>query len=675
MRHDTPRMVAPRAPLSAPPWTGAAPGGKMLLPGLYFSALILAALSGVPGLLSRGSGGRTASWMLAGAALCGLAAAGAVLYGGHPWQAEMPWALPGARLRFQGDALGAFLLAPVTVVPALLSFYSEGYWSDAVHAHTAPRLRFFFGLAAGSMILLTAAANAMLFLFAWEVMAFMSFLMICISDQDAAVREAGWVNLVAAHTGALLLFAGFSVLAWRNGGSFDLGPLPAGFAASPAGTAAFLLLLGGFGLKAGIGPFHVWLPGAHAAAPSHVSALLSGLLLKMGILGLLRILAWTPDPPLWWAGLLTAMGAASGILALASALGQRDLKRMLAYSSIENVSIIFLGLGLAFAGKAKGLPVLTLLGGAGALLHLLNHSLFKPLLFMGAGSVMHGTGTRDMERLGGLAKRMPRTALLFLAGAAAICGLPPLNGFAGEWLIYLGSLHALEPRGWIWGVVPLAALAVAVFTRAYGVVFLGEPRTEAGAHAHESPAAMLRPMGVLAGLCALIGLFPWLLAPALTRAAGELSGGSAASTPPLGDLANLGALTLMAGLGIPAFAALWFRLRRAPARRAGTWDCGYAAPTARIQYTASGFAQMLTEAFHWVLLPHERRPRIQGLNPKPGRFSVQPSDPLLDRAMAPIFHGAARFANMLRFLQSGHLSIYLVYVVLILVALFAWTLA
>jgi len=648
----------------------------MLLPALYICALLLASLSGVPGILGARSGGRIASWMLAGAALCGLGVAGAVLYGGLTWRLDLPWGLPGARLALAGDPVGSFILAPVVLVAACLSLYAEGYWDGPAHAATAPRLRLCFGLAMGALVLLTAAANAILFLFAWETMALMGFLMVSAQDQDAAVREAGWIYLVASHTGVLLLFAGFSLLAAGAGG-YALGPLPAGFAATPAGTWAFLLLLAGFALKAGIGPLHVWLPGAHAAAPSHVSAALSGLLLKMGLLGMFRLLAWFPDPPLWWGGLLTGVGAVSGVMALAFALAQKDLKRMLAYSSIENVSIVALGLGLALAGKSLGLPALVVLGGAGALFHLLSHALLKPLLFMGAGAVLHATGTRDMERLGGLAHAMPRTALLFTAGAFGLCGLPPLNAFAGEWILYLGAFKGVQAGGWTGAGIVLAALALmgalalAAFTRACGIVFLGSPRSDLPLQAHEPPPSMVRPMAFLLGLCILLGLAPLLLAPALQRAVATLAPG----LPPLRSLAPLGHLSLVTAAALPLAWAAWAIATRNPGRRTVTWDCGYARPTARIQYTASSFSQMLTEAFRWLLVPIERLPRVQGLFPRNARFQVQTPDTLLDRGLKPGAQFLGWALSRLRFLQAGHLPIYLLYVVLTLAALLAWTLA
>ena len=264
---------------------------------------------------------------------------------------------------------------------------------------------------------------------------------------------------------------------------------------------------------------------------------MSGVMLKMGILGLVRLLSWIPDPPFWWGAVLMALGALSGILGVAFALGQHDLKRLLAYHSIENIGIILLGLGLGTLGKSTGHPVIQVLGFAGALLHVLNHSLFKGLLFLAAGSVVHAVGTRDLERMGGLGRRMPWTSAAFLAGSWAISGLPPLNGFVSEWFIYLGSFRALGFFRWPWSLVVLTALALigalamACFAKAYGTVFQGSPRTEAAGAAHESPRSMLVPMGILAGACASIGLAPMLMAPALDRVVAALSEGTDRAAP------------------------------------------------------------------------------------------------------------------------------------------------
>lgn len=645
-----------------------------LLPSLFLAGVILAALSGLPSLLSRDPDGRGAARLLSLAGACGLAVAGMTLLGGLPWELDAAWSLPGARFTLRGDAIGSLFLLPVSLLPAVLAHYGTGYWPDRGH-ESAPRLRFCFGLASASLALLCYAANGILFLVAWEIMALTCYLMVASEDRNAEVREASWIYLVAAHTGNLCLFAAFALLASARG-SFDLGPIAPNWAASPAGSAAFLLFLAGFSFKTGLVPLHIWLPVAHAAAPSHISAFLSGLVTKMGILGLARVIAWTPDPPLWWGGTLVALGAASAVLGLAFALAQRDLKRALAYSTIENVGLIALGLGLATVGKAQGNGPLLLLAGSGALLHVINHALFKPLLFLGAGSVLHATGTRNLEHLGGLAKSMPWTGGLFVLGCAAIAGLPPFNGFVSEWLIYLGAFHAV--KGWAWAAAAIGALALAgglalaAFARLFGIAFLGEPRSRAAAHAHEAPPSMLRPMRLLGGLCLFIGLFPLALGPILQPAAAALDARS--SVPLLGAHAPLASLSLLAAVGLAFAGAAWLSIRHLHARRSGTWDCGYAAPSARIQYTASSFGQFLGEPFQWALLPLRHLPRIRGLFPRPAHFSSEVPDPALERVLKPAFRLSAWLMGWLRVLQSGHLPIYMLYVVLTLVALLAWSL-
>ena len=415
----------------------------MLLLGL---CALLAAVSGVPGLFLRTGGGRTATWLMGLGALTGLAAAGLVL-GDFAVPARIlahtPLGAPGF-LRL--DAIGAFFLVPIVLLPACASLFARGYWDG--HHEGARRLRLLFGLCTGFLVLLVAAAQAITFLLAWEGMALTAFFLVMAEDREAETRRAGWIYLVSTHSGTLCLFAAFGLTAAASKGSFLFTPVPAGLAGTTRGTVTFFLFLVGFGLKAGIFPLHFWLPPAHAAAPSHVSAFMSGILIKMGILGLVRLLALVPDPPLWWGALLVVLGALSGILGVAFALAQHDLKRLLAYHSIENIGIILLGLGLGTLGRTAGYPALQALGFAGALLHVLNHSLFKGLLFLGAGSVVHATGSRDLERMGGLAKAMPFTAGAFLAGSWAICGLPPLNGFISEWLIYLAAFRGLSfPRG------------------------------------------------------------------------------------------------------------------------------------------------------------------------------------------------------------------------------------
>jgi len=646
---------------------------------LFALSAFLVAVSGVPGLWLRTGGGRAAAWLIGLGALAGLAAAGMVLGGAAPPTLALLHTPLGTQGFLRLDPIGAFFLVPVLVLPACGSVFAIGYWGD--QHESARRLRLLYGLTAGFLVLLVAAAQALTFLLAWESMAVTSFLLVMAEDRDPETRRAGWIYLAATHSGTLCLFAAFG-LAAGAGASFLFGPVAPGLAATPRGTAIFLLCLVGFGLKAGIFPLHFWLPPAHAAAPSHISSLMSGVLIKMGILGLVRGLVLVPDPPVWWGALLVALGALSGILGVAYALAQHDLKRLLAYHSIENIGIILLGLGLGTLGKSTGHPVLQALGFAGALLHVLNHSLFKGLLFLGAGSVVHATGSRDLERLGGLARSMPFTACAFLAGSWAICGLPPLNGFISEWLIYLAAFRGLAlPRFSHWPVLALAALALigalaaACFAKVFGVVFLGEPRTPAAAGAGEAPRAMRAPMLVLAGICAAIGVVPVLVGPALARAAGAAAG--LPGPADLAGLAHLGTLTLIALPLLAAAGLIWAWTRKGAGPRTGlpTWDCGYAAASPRIQYTASSFADELVTAMRFVLRPQVRWRRVLGLFPSQRSYRSHVPDPILDRVAAPCLDLAERGLAVLHFFQSGQLPLYLLYILITLVALLVWMVA
>ncbi|HSF03349.1 MAG TPA: proton-conducting transporter membrane subunit, partial [Solirubrobacterales bacterium] len=377
----------------------------------------------------------------------------------------------------------------------------------------------------------------------------------------------------------LTLFALFGV--WQaTTGSLDIGPIASGSIAPGRADTIFMLALIGFGLKAGLYPLQFWLPSAHAQAPSHVSALLSGVLIKMGVYGVVRFVSLLPDPPLWWGVTILALGGVSGVLGVAFALGQHDLKRLLAYHSIENIGIIFIGIGLALLGRATGRAEWVVLGLGGALLHVWNHGLFKSLLFLAAGSAIRAAHTREIDHLGGLARRMPMTSLAFLIGSAAICGLPPLNGFISELWIFLGLFRAGIARGWESAapiaLIPVLALigglALICFVKVFGVVFLGEPRHEHAAAATESPRGMLWPMAPLAGACLWIGVFPATIAPWLDSACGcWLSGssgaaGTVAELPGgIASLVPLSALTATALLLLLGLAAGWSRLRSSEA--------------------------------------------------------------------------------------------------------------
>lgn len=653
---------------------------------LVLTAAALLAVSGVPGLfLGRGSasGQRLAAALAVAAAAVGLAGTSLCLSSGAAPGVSVPWRVLGGSFDVAVDGLSAAFLLPVFLMAALGSVYGLGYWPQADHPDNGRKLRLFYGVLPAALVLVVTARNAVLFLTAWEVMALSAFFLVSTEDGRPEVCRAGLVYLVTANLGTLLLLALFGLLRLATG-SFHLAPLAPGALPPGAAAAAFLLALAGFGLKAGIMPLHVWLPAAHANAPSHVSALLSGVVIKMGIYGIARVAGFLPDPPVWWGGTLLALGAISGVLGVVFAVGQHDLKRLLAYHSIENIGIICLGLGLALLGRSLGRTDWVCLGLAGAVLHVWNHGLFKALLFLSAGSVLHAAHTREIDHLGGLLRRMPVTGLAFLVGAAAICGLPPLNGFVSELLIYLGLFRTIVGGGGgggpTWPAAALAApalaligaLAVACFVKVFGVAFLGEPRSARAAQAAESPGTMLAPLGVLGLLCAAIGLLPWLAAPVLDRAVAAWE----PLAPPLASLAPLREVSA-AGLGLAALLAVvlaavrtWLRTR--PVRRAVTWDCGYAAPSATMQYTASSFAEMLVGLFGWVLRPTVRRPPRPALFAPSGSFASEVPDVVLDGAVLPALARAEGLLGRLKLLHQGRIQAYVLYIFLALAGLLLW---
>ncbi len=644
------------------------------------AAILLTSLAGVPGLFCRRhacAAERFACLLTLAGFACGLVAVTKSLSRNTGLSLAWHWSLPGGELALHLDALGAIFLLPLLLVVATGSVYGLRYWPQREHPANGVKLRLFYGLIAGAMMLLLAARNGMLFLMAWEVMALAGFFLITTEDHKEEVRRAGFIYLIATHTGTLALFAVFALLGEASASlNFPApGTLPAA-----ASSLVFLFGLFGFGMKAGLMPLHIWLPGAHAAAPSHASALLSGVMIKTGIYGLVRLTSFFAEIPAWWGWTILALGAISGIMGVALALAQHDIKRLLAYHSVENIGIIALGLGLALLGRSYQLPELTMLGLAGCLLHVANHGLFKSLLFLSAGSVIHAVGSREIDHYGGLLKRQPWTGVLFLGGAVAISGLPPFNGFISEWLIYLGSFQALKAPVAMLALAALAApalaligaLALACFVKVFGITFLGEPRSETAAKAHEAPASMLVPMAVLLAVCVWIGLLPTTLAPLLRAAIASWTGDTTLALNQV-VFAPLGNVSLAAGLLLllivcPGF---WLsrRSRQAP-RNAGTWGCGYRFPQPRMQYTASSFAASLVRLFQFGLWNQRHGGKVAELFPDAASFSSHTPDAVLDRMLTPLFHALAwLFRRTRALIQNGALAIYLLYVALTVMAL------
>jgi len=605
--------------------------------------------------------------MLLGSTAAALAAA-AVLTGGADWEWRSVFPLAGEPLHLRLDGLSAFFLALLAVIGGAGSAYAHGYWSAGEQRAIGGRGRLWWSGLVLSLALVLVLSNGLHFLIAWELFAVCAFFLIMLEKHRPEVRAAGWLYLASSHAATLALFAFFALLASRTG-SWELGPMRTGGAPDAELAPLLWLALFGFGLKAGLFPLHVWLPSAHASAPSHVSAMLSGVALKIGLYGLVRFSGWLPVPAsLGWT--IAGLGAASALLGVAFSLAQNDYKRLLAYCSVENVGIIAIGLGFALIAAGQGDAGWGRLALAGALLHVWNHGLFKSLLFFGAGSVLHATGTREMSRLGGLWRAMPWTASLFALGAAAISGLPPLNGFVSEWLVYLGLFDAATARGAAAGaavpaIVLLAvsgALALAAFVKAGAMIFAGAPRSAAAEHAHESGPWMRGPMLVLAAGCLAIALAPGALFPAVARAAGAWNPAWSAPEAPV-PLFTLGAINAaLAALFVVAAAWLWRRARGNGLRRGLTWDCGYAAPTARMQYTSGSFAGIAAGWFFWILRPERKSQKPRGTFPGEARRVERVPETVLEQVLGPAGEAIMVASAAVRRLQHGRLQSYILYV-------------
>lgn len=641
-----------------------------MIAGLMLSAAALGILLAIPAGTSA-----PRLWLIA--TLAGMAAAMAaavsVLGGGPDWEWRSSFSVGGERVHLRFDAISAWFLALLSVVGGAGAIYASEYWAEREHRQSARAARVWWSALLFSLMLVLVAANGLHFLIGWELFTLSAFFLITLDRRRSEVRAAGWLYLGASHAATLALFAYFTLLA-AGSGSWDLGPMRERAELAPL----FWLALFGFGLKAGLFPLHIWLPSAHANAPSHVSAILSGVTIKMGIYGIVRFSGWLPVPAgAGW--VVAALGMISAVLGVAFALGQHDLKRLLAYHSVENIGIILIGLGFALVAVNQPNATWGRLALMGGLLHVWNHGLFKALLFFGAGSVLHATATREMSRLGGLWRAMPWTASLFALGAVAICGLPPLNGFVSEWLVYLGLFDAaLSDGSSVWAAIPATillgmtgALALACFVKVCGIVFLGAPRSEAAARAHECGPAMRSAMLILAGACVVIGLAPAAFAPAIERtvAAWHPLWNTGQTVVPLVQLGRFDlALTLIAAA---AGWWLWRRAHRHGLTRALTWGCGYAAPTARMQYTAGSFAGILTEWFAWILRPKRHQELSETPFPTHARFTEHTPETVLEHVVEPVGGVLMRLAFMARRLQHGRVQAYVLYLLIGLAALAA----
>jgi formate hydrogenlyase subunit 3/multisubunit Na+/H+ antiporter MnhD subunit len=646
---------------------------------LLFAGIGLISAGGLAVIIWRRSarGERLLKWCAVVGSAMAAAPALRVLATGEAISGRMNVAVPGGPWVAGLDPLSAIFLLTILVVGAAGIVYGITYLapekaSRAFWLNHAVLVALVVGTA------LVVVVQAVLpFLCAWEVMAIASYLLIVTEHEHAEVRRAGLLYLVVTHAGTLALFVMFAI--WSQASTdWSFAALAAAAPALPHGTGAiFALALAGFGIKAGAVPAHFWLPPAHAAAPSHVSAVMSGIVIKTGIYGLLRVVMLAGGAPAWWGWAVLAIGAASAVFGVLWALAQHDLKRLLAYHSVENIGIIMLGIGTGALGAAYGHPALAVLGYAAAALHTVNHALFKSVLFLGAGAVYRATGTRNMEELGGLARQMPMLALTFTVGAAAIIGVPPLNGFVSEWLVYQGLLRAGitgDVTRFAVLAVPLLALvgglALACFAKVVGVVFLGNARSARATEASEAPRGLLVPTAALAAACVALGLLPVLVVSPLLRVGAGVASLplEAAGVTLTGVALDAGRVSMFAAAVVLTFGGVWwargFALRRRTVRRAPTWGCAYDATTPRMQYTASSFATPLLDLFG----------RASGVEQHRGAtvLHTTPTDIVLERAIKPLWFAGREWALRLRAIQQGRLHFYLLYVVATLFAVLAY---
>jgi hydrogenase-4 component B len=621
-----------------------------------------------------------------------------VLATGGPVGGELlQHAASGFQFGFVVDRLSAWFLLVLALLAVPIAIYSLGYVAHGALGRRSAFVGVGFSVLMGAVEMVFVADGVIVFLFAWELMTLANAALVTTEHERPESRRAAFLYLVMSHVATGCLIGAFLMVSSFTG-SLNLPRIAAGGPLSGrTRDVIFALFFAGFGVKAGVIPLHVWLPEAHPAAPSNVSAVMSAVMIKTGIYGLFRVCAFGLGPPaLSWGVVVLMCGGVSAILGVLYALMQHDLKRLLAYHSIENIGIILLGLGAGMMALSTGRVELAAVGIAASLYHVLNHAVFKGLLFLGAGGVVMATGTRNIEEMGGLAKRMRWTALFFLVGAAAISGLPLLNGFVSEWLLFQALLFGfhLSPEPLVRFLFPVAgallalttALAAACFVKAFGITFLARPRGEGAEKAHESPWVMLAPQAFLAGLCFVLGLAPgWVLGvlqgvtaslPGV-RPAPEMVRGLFAIAPGPGHFDHLQPplvalpVLLVVGLVSTLFLGVRYAVRRAP-----TWGCG-GELSARTEYTAAAFSKPLMMIFAAIYRPTREVSRVEEVSPyfpSAVRYRAQ-IEPTFERFVyGPLTRGVLGAAERMKVIQAGSLHAYLAYVMALVVTLvvFLW---
>ena len=611
---------------------------------------------------------------------------------GHAENVIFDWGLPIGSLALALDPLTKLFLLPVFSLGMVCAVSGALSLRGSAKSHDLGAHWMFFLILLLGMSCVMTARDGLFFMMSWELMSLAPFFLIEFNDRDRKVQNASWVYLVAAHLGAVLLTA-FFALAWAKSGTtlFTGADRITGHS-----SLLFLLALLGFGAKAGLAPMHVWLPEAHPAAPSHVSALLSGAMLNAGLYGILRsfqFLGPVEAFPFWWAWLMMFIGAATALTGIFKALAQSNLKRLLAYSSVENMGLMVLGAGAGLLGVLSGNAWIAALGFSGSLFHMLNHSAFKGLLFLCAGEILHSVGTVDMTALGGLQKRMPSLGALFALGAASIACLPPFNGFASEFVISLSLIKGLGITGMEQKIAMLGCMACLMlvsgmaafaYAKAYGMSFLGQPRSPMTTDLHAPSARTLLPLALPAAACIICGLASAQVFGAIQPSLSFLPIVSQGLKAGMGNAATsvegmLRCVSLFGCAGIALTAALFAArktlLRHRNVSFAPTWGCGYQYGTSRMQYTPASFVEPAEGIFGPVMGTKTDAGIDDAFFPAAGHIAVSASDVVATRFYAPLFEYAEQACNALKIIQNGSINVYILYILVTLVALLFWGIA
>jgi hydrogenase-4 component B len=622
--------------------------------------------------------------------LGGIAAAAAgiiALVQGGVATATLPLGLPWLPWHLRLDALSGVFLVIIGVLTFAVGLYGPAYVRGFENGRDSlPALGGFTGLFVVGMLMVVLADDAFGFMVSWEVMSLASYFLVAFHHDNAANRRAAFLYLLMAHLGGLSILLGYGVLA-SFGDAFTFEAMRAAELSFGWASVAFVLAFVGFGMKAGLLPLHAWLPEAHPAAPSHISALMSGAMLKVAVYGFIRFVFDLVGDIQWqWGVAVLIVGSISALMGVLYALMQRDLKRLLAYSSVENVGIIFIGLGLSLLFLATGFPLLAVLGLVAALYHSVNHAMFKGLLFFGAGAILHSTRERDLNQMGGLLRRMPWTGLFFLVGCISIAALPPFNGFVSEWLTFQTALQAWQlENGVLRTLLPITAavlaltgaLAAACFVKVYGVAFLGQARSRQARRAGRIPLGMRAGEAVLAALCLLLGVFPTQVVQVLERVPAQMLGlglpeasaqGWLWLTPVAPETASYSAPLVLLLFAVMTGLAVWVWRRSAVGRmrRCDAWDCGFAPPDARMQYTATAFAQPIRRVFGSLFLITEGvEQRADGSR----HYRLTVGDRSWGLLYLPVARAIEAAARQVVRLQSGNVRTYLGWTLITLLVL------